>query len=61
MSQYNLARVARLLKAHSVPIQTEAGRLLARDVVFTLTGQDISAWVDVTEWSARALYQWLGY
>lgn len=50
-----------ILRQHSIEMRTDAGRLMALEVIFAADGTDISQWVDVSRFSVRQVYQWLGY
>lgn len=45
-----------ILKSHSIPFLTAHGEILALHV----TNQN-KEWVNVTNWTVKKLYEWLGY
>lgn len=52
-----------ILKDHGIKtVKTVNGSLLAYEVSYnTITGEDYSKWVNVTNWTKSQLYFWLGY
>ena len=52
-----------ILKNHGIEtMETANGSLLAYEVLYnTITGEDFSKWVNVTNWTKSQLYFWLGY
>lgn len=56
------SRAAAILSQHSVAWRrSPSGRLLAWDAVTDGAGNDVSQWLDVTEFSMVRLMHWLGY
>ena len=49
------------LSLHGVRWRVSLGKLEAFDVVTGPGGEDLSCWVDLTEYSLPMLYRWLGY
>jgi len=58
-----IGKLASILSAHHVAFQvdSETGILEAWDVVIGPNHEDRSKWVDVTLYTVRDLYRWLGY
>lgn len=53
-----------LLIAHGVDVDCKRDRLLAFERATKRIGDavvDVSQWLDVTDWSIREVYHWLGY
>jgi hypothetical protein len=57
-------RKIEILIAHSVDVSCDRGRVwaLSRASRFVADSVvDASEWLDVTDWSVREIYHWLGY
>ena len=53
--------IAQILKLHSINYKIdEAGRIFAEEV-YTINGNTYSDFIDVTGWTHKKLYLWLGY
>tara|TARA_R100000655_G_scaffold79799_1_gene119255 strand:+ start:1278 stop:1490 length:213 start_codon:yes stop_codon:yes gene_type:complete len=52
--------MAHILDEHGVNRRVKAGKLLA-ECVSVGDGQVFRTWVNVSNWSFRQLYAWLGY
>lgn len=57
MTKYE--RIQRILENHNVPFYTWHGRIIADAMSAGVPVFDET--VDVTDWSIRELYEWLGY
>ena len=52
-------KITAILKAHSVPYFEKDGRIYADSMeAFTAIFENVE---DVTDWTAKKLYSWLGY
>lgn len=57
--QANMAIMSR----HKISYQVNAsnGHLYALDQMTNKAGQERNTWIDVTGWSTRQMFRWLGY
>lgn len=57
MSNKNIVRI---LNLHCIYYMIDAGRIFAEEV-YTVNGKIYSNFIDVTGWTHKELYSWLGY
>jgi len=55
-------RKIQILKEHGISVKFEGDSTLALEVSYNPdTNEDFSKWIDVTNWTNKQVYEWLGY